>query len=337
MKYKTVFVTERAKVHQDAFLAVAPEMLDIVTLPQPDRETLKTHLADAVYFISERRGKIDADLLSSALRLKLILRLGSQTHDIDLEAAKTHGIIVTFWPQSSVIRVAEHCIMQMLVLVKRLNDAQKIALGASQNWRASRRTDENTFAYNWSKRQNIVGLSQKTIGILGFGEIGFEIAKRLQNWGTEILYHKRNRLPESVENRLNIAYADSETVFRESDILVNLLPYSAETNMFIHADRIAMMRHDALLLSVGSGSVIDELALAHAIKSGKIAGAALDTYEYEPIREDNPLLDLAREGYNVLLTPHVAAGTMSNLDERREHFTNIIRHINGDMLLNRLV
>ena len=337
MSYKTILVTERSKFHQDALLKVAPVMLDLTILSQPDRATLKKHLSDAIYFISERHGTIGSDLLNSAPNLKLILRLGSQAHDIDLEAAKTQNIMVTFWSQASVIRVAEHTIMQMLALTKSLNDAQKIALEASQDWREGKRTDENTFAYNWSKRQNVGGLWQKKVGILGFGEIGFEIAKRLQHWETEILYHKRNRLPETVENELCITYASSEDIFCESDIVVNLLPYSAETDMFINAERIAMMKSDSLLVSIGSGSVIDELALAQTIQSGKIAGAALDTYEYEPIRADNPLLILARMGYNVLLTPHIAAGTMKYLDERRADFTNILRHINGESLLYRLV
>lgn len=337
MSYKTVLVTERSKFHQDALLKVVPAMLDLTVLSHPDRKTLKNCLAESLYLISERRGTLDSDLLNSAPNLKLILRLGSQAHDIDLGAAQAQNIMVAYWPQASVIRVAEHTIMQMLALTKSLNDAQKIALEASQDWRESKRTDENTFAYNWSKRQNVDSLWQKRVGILGFGEIGFEIVKRLQHWGTEIWYHKRNRLPETIENLLNITYTNHEQLFRESDILVNLLPYSAETDMFINAERIAMMKSDSLLVSIGSGSVIDELALAQTIQSGKIAGAALDTYEYEPIRADNPLLILARMGYNVLLTPHIAAGTMKYLDERRADFTNILRHINGESLLYRLV
>ena len=323
-KYKTFFLTERAPVHQKTFLAAAPDELEFVD-----------SIDEAVYLISERQGKIDAAFLEQAPHLKLILRLGSQSYDIDLEPAKLCGIAVCIWPQASVARVAEHCIMQMLALTKRLNDVQSTLLAAGNYGRESKRTDENTFAYNWSKREGIGSIFGKTIGILGFGEIGFELAKRLQNWNVTLLYHKRQRLPEPVEVQWNLRY--EEDLFSLSEILVNLLPYSPETDHFINAERLSKMKPTAFLVSVGSGSIIDESALAEAIKSRKIAGAALDTYEYEPLRPDNPLLELARIGYNLLLTPHVAAGTMNNLEERREHFTNILRHINGEALLNQLV
>jgi phosphoglycerate dehydrogenase-like enzyme len=324
MKYKTVLLSERAPFHQNTLIAAAPEELEFVD-----------SLADAVYLISERQGKIDAAFLEKAPKLKLILRLGTQSHDIDLAAAKKRGIAVCIWPQASVVRVAEHCIMQMLALTKRLNDAQAIALKAESYGRESKRTDENTFAYNWSKREGIGSISGKTIGILGFGEVGFELVKRLQGWETTLLYHKRERLPELVESQWNLHY-ESE-LFNQSDILVNLLPYSPETDHFINAERLSLMKSSALLVSVGSGAIINESVLAAAIEAGKIAGAALDTYEFEPLRPDNPLLSLARKDYNLLLTPHVAAGTMNNLEERREHFTNIQRHIRGDALLNQLV
>jgi phosphoglycerate dehydrogenase-like enzyme len=322
--YKTFFMSERAPVHQKTFLAAAPEELEFVD-----------SVEDAVYLISERQGKIDTAFLEKAPHLKLILRLGSQSHDIDLQAAQSRGIAVCTWPQASVARVAEHAIMQMLIFTKQLKESLATALAAGDYGRESKRTDENTFAYNWSKRQGIGSIFGKTIGILGFGEIGFELTKRLQNWGVTLLYHKRQRLPNSVESQYNLRY--EEDLFPKSDILVNTLPYSRETDHFINEERIAKMKATAFLVSVGSGSIIDESALAEAIKAGKIAGAALDTYEYEPLRPDNPLLELARNGKNLLLTPHIAAGTMSNIEERREHFTNILRHINNEPLLNQLV
>lgn len=336
MSYKTVFVTGRSERHQKAMRDVAPPEIDLTILHVPDRDTLKEHLKDAIYLISERRGVIDADLMDSAPELKMILRLGSQIYDMDLSAAKERDIAITYWSQGSVIRVAEHVIMQMLVLLKRVIDARKVALNASDEWGGSRRTDENTFSYNWSGRQHVQGLQGKTIGILGFGEIGVEITGRLMGWNVSVLYNKRQKLPDSVEQQLQITYADNDTIFRHSDVLVNLLPYAQETDNFINRERLALMKSTAILVSTGSGSVIDEQALATVLETGKIAGIALDTYEYEPLRADNPLVQLARKGYNILLTPHIAAGTMSNLDERREHYTNILRHIRGEALINSL-
>lgn len=337
MGYKTVFTTERAEVHQQKALEAAPDNLDITMLRDPDTATLKNALNDAEFFISERRGVIDAELLDSANKLQLILRLGSQTFDIDTKACREQGIKVVFEPVGSVIRVAEHTILQMLALVKRLREAQRIALETSPDWKPSQRTDENTFSYNWSNRENIQGLWRKKIGILGFGEIGMEVARRLIGWYCDVHYYKRTRLPEEVEQMLNLTYTDAETIFQTSDFVVNLLPYSDSTDNFINAQRINMMKPDAYIVSTGSGSIVDEQALASAIESGQIAGAALDTYEYEPIKADNPLLNLARADYNVLLTPHIAAGSIPNAEERRAQYDNILRYIDGKPLFNQLV
>ena len=149
-----------------------------------------------------------------------------------------------------------------------------------------------------------------------------------------MLYHKRQRLPPTVEAELGISYADPDTLAAQSTHVVNLLPYGEQTDGWLNAAFLGQMRDGACLVSCGSGSVIDEDALARAIRSGRLAGAALDTYEWEPIRADNPLLALAREGANVLLTPHVAAGaTAARTQQRRDEFTNIMRHIEGQPLL----
>ncbi len=337
-KYKVVFTTERGQRHQQAALQAAPDILDVTMLRQPDRAELVAALSDADYLISERVGVIDAGLLQAAPRLKLILRLGSLTYDIDVNAAQRAGVIVCRWPVGTVIRVAEHLMLQMLALSKKLRETEAIALAASDDWGESKRTDEDTFAYNWSGRENVEGLWRKTIGMMGFGEIGAELARRLQGWDVDILYHKRRRLPESVEAALGIRYVDEDELFRQSDYVAMLLPYFPETDMRIDEAYFARMKPGSYLVSCGSGSVIDETALAKAIAAGKLAGAALDTFEWEPIRADNPLIALARQGYNVLLTPHIAAGgAAAAASERQQDYTNIIHHIQGKPLHYRIV
>ena len=329
-KYKAVFTTERGHRHQQQALQAAPDVLDITMLRRPDRATLLAALADAEYLISERVGVIDAELIRAAPKLRLILRLGSLTYDIDTEAAKQAGVIVCRWPVGSVIRVAEHLVMQMLALSKKLRETEAIALAASSKWGESKRTDEDTFAYNWSERTEVEGLWQKTVGIMGFGEIGAELARRLRGWDVNMLYHKRRRLQESVEAELGIRYVDEDTIFRQSDYLAMLLPYFPETDLLLGKTTFARMKDGASIVSCGSGSVIDEGALAQAVESGKLGGAALDTFEWEPIRPDNPLIPLAKQRYNVLLTPHIAAGGASAAaKERRKDYTNIVNHIEG--------
>ncbi len=337
-RYQVVFTTERGHRHQQAALQAAPDILDITMLRQPDRETLLSHLAQADYFISERTGLIDAEMLQAASNLKLILRLGSLTYDIDTKAAKAAGVTVCYWPVGSVIRVAEHVVLQMLALAKKLRQAEKIALEASPEWGQSKRTDEDTFAYNWANRQDIDQLWQRTVGIMGFGEIGAELARRLLGWDCTLLYNKRRRLPAQVEMELGLTYLDVDPLVSQSDYLVNLLPYFTSTDLMINADYFAKMKDGAYLVSCGSGSVINETDLAEAIKSGKLAGAALDTFEWEPIKPDNPLISLAQAGYNILLTPHIAAGgSAAAAQERLNDYTNIVNHIEGRSLMYRLV
>ena len=337
-KHKTIFTTERGHRHQQQALRAAPDMLDITMLRRPGRATLLAALADAEYLISERVGVIDAEFIQSAPNLKLILRLGSLTYDIDTVAAKQASVIVCRWPLGSVIRVAEHLVMQMLALSKKLRETEAIALAASSEWGESKRTDEDTFAYNWSGRTEVEGLWQKTVGIIGFGEIGAELARRLQGWDVNVLYHKRRRLPESVETELTIRYVNEDTLFHQSDYLAMLLPYFPETDQLLGSAHFARMKPGASIVSCGSGSVINEAALARAVGSGKLGGAALDTFEWEPIRPDNPLIPLAKQGYNVLLTPHIAAGGASAAaQERRKDFINIVNHIKGKALRYRVV
>ncbi|GAB4531049.1 MAG: hypothetical protein OHK0046_51880 [Anaerolineae bacterium] len=334
---KTVFTTARGEVHQRHALNAAPPELTITLLRQPERDTLKAALREAVYWISERAEVIDADLIAAAPQLRLILRLGSSSYDIDTAAAQAAGVIVCTWPDAGVIRVAEHVLMQMLVLSKRLNETQRIALSGMDYGRERRRTDENTFSYNWSRRENLGGLYGRRAGILGFGEIGTELARRLQPWGMTLFYNKRTRLPAHIEHELGLIYAARDDLLRESDFLINLLPYFPETDHSLDAAAFARMPSGSYVVSAGSGSVMDEVALAQAVESGHLGGAALDTYEIEPLLPDHPLVVLAKAGHNVVLTPHVAAVGVASSNPRIEDYTNILRHLRGEPVLNRVV
>lgn len=328
--YRTLFITERGLFHQQAALRDAPPELAVIMLRQPERAELIAHLADADFLISERAGVIDAEMLAAAPRLKLIVRLGSLAHDIDRAAAEARGIRVVTWPQPGVIYVAEHLVLQMLALAKRLREVEAVALAAG-DWGPSRRTDEDTFAYNWSGRQGLAGLWGQAVGILGFGEIGAELARRLRGWECRVSYHRRRRMPAEVEAELGITYATREEVLAGSDFVVNLLPYFPETDLALDAAALGQMRRDAFLVSCGSGSVIDEGALAEAVRSGRLGGAAVDTFEWEPLQADNPLRRLAVEDphANVLLTPHIAAGAARAGEQasRRRDYEPIVAYL----------
>lgn len=339
---KTLFLTDRSPHHQAAALAAAPPPLDVTMLRRPTRMQLLTALSDAEFLITERAGEIDRELIEAAPHLRLIQRLGSLTHDIDIAAASERGIPVCYRPIPACIMVAEHLMMQLLTLQKQTMSMHRVAIGAEDWGRPSQRTDENTFAYNWSGQQGIEGIGGETIGIMGFGEIGVEFARRLQPFRpARILYNKRTPLPENVEVSLNIDYAIPDTLFSESTVLCSLLPYSSQTDHYINSERLATLPTGARLISCGSGSVIDESAVANALKQGQLTGVALDTFEYEPLRQDNPLVQLAHErpDLNILLTPHIAAGASSRSSGdsgRAADYQNLLNYMTGKRLENQV-
>jgi phosphoglycerate dehydrogenase-like enzyme len=337
--YPTLFITERGMRHQAAARRSAPPELEVVMLRSPDRDSLLLHLKDAVFLISERSGVIDREILASAPGLRLIVRLGSLTHDIDLDAARMAGIAVCAQPQQGAMMVAEHCVMQMLALAKRLRGVEQAALMDGKGVE-SRRTDEDTFSYNWTHQRNINGVRGRNVGILGFGESGAELARRLRGWNCRVIYYRRRRLPPVVEADLDIQYCGRERLLADSDFVVNLLPYSPETNLSLGQADFERMKAGSYLVSCGSGSVIDEDALAQSIRSRHLAGAALDTFEWEPLLPDNPLRILAfgDPGANVLLTPHTAGGTLpaGSTPDRHDDYRPIIQFLRGEPIAGRV-
>ena len=337
-KPRLVLVTERSAYHQEQTAKVVPDGVDFVVLRSPSDDALKAALADATYLVSERVGRIDGALLDAAPHLKLILRLGSLTYDIDLAAAKKRGVIVCQRYQEGAVTVAEFTLLQILALLHRLPAVQAIAEAAAHDWAERRQTDENTFAFNWSKRRDHRTLDGMTIGILGMGEIGAVLAERLSPWNVTLLYARRRRFPIEVEETLQLGYRDNESLLAESDVVVCLLPYNDQTAGYFDQSRLAAMKRGAYLVSAGSGGVIDEPALADLIASGQLAGAALDTFAVEPIEAGNPLVTLARDGANVILTPHVAGGAPEDpWADYRLMFTAVEDHLRGDPPVGRIV
>lgn len=336
-RHKTVYITARAPRHQRVALEAAPAALDIVMLESPSRETVLAELTDAEFLVSERSGVVDAGMIAAGPHLRLIQRIGSLAHDIDLEAARGAGVPVCCWPLRGCVMVAEHVIAQILALAKRLREVSHIAMQAG-DWGQSRQCDENTFAYNWSGRSGFRGLMDSTVGIVGFGEIGAEVARRLRAFHSRVLYHKRSRLPQAVERDLGVEYADLDAVRARSDFLCILVPHSSATGRMVDRDFIAGMKPGACLVSTGASTVLEEADVAEAVRSGHLGGLATDGYLWEPIRADNPLLELTRDPLaNVLLTPHTAAGEQSgSLNLRVSEYTNLVNVLEGRPLLHRL-
>lgn len=338
--YHLLFLTDRSARHQQAAIDAVPTGVAVTMLRTPERAQILELLPNMDFLVTERAGVIDAGMIAAGEKLQLIQRLGSLTYDIDIAAAQQRAIPVCYWPIEGCILVAEHMIMQMLALAKRLPEVKALAEQAADWNRPARRTDENTFAYNWSGRTNIGGIYGQTVGILGFGEIGAELGRRLRGFRPQqVLYYKRHRLPISLEVELGITYAGEDEIVAQSDFLCNLLPFAPTTEMHLNRTLFMHMKPTAFLVSCGSGSTIDETDLAAALQTGQLAGAALDTYEWEPLLPTNLLVRLAHDpSMNILLTPHTAAGALAKATrvehsgERSQEYTNIVRLLNGQSL-----
>jgi phosphoglycerate dehydrogenase-like enzyme len=332
-------VTDRGLQQQQRALEGAPPELDIVMRRSPSKEEIIALLPDIEFLISERSGAVDADMIAAGKKLRLIQRLGVQTWDIDTEAALRSGIPVCFMPIATCRLVAEHVIMQTLGLIRRIRELMKIA-GDGDAWgQAPRLCDEDHFAYNWSKRRDIQGLMGKTVGILGFGEVGAELAWRLKGFDCAVLYQKRRRLPPRVEVKYNLRYASRDEIAASCDIVVALMPLGPETAQGLNAAFFAAMRPGSLFVQTGGSGTVDEIALANALSSRHLNGAAVDGFTWEPVRPDNPLIALARDPMcNLILTPHVAAGAMTITGAARAgDYANIVAILNGGELRHRLV
>ncbi len=333
-KPKILYLCPLGKQQREWRQAAAPEECTVYILRNGEvsRGDLLAQIADADALITERTGVIDRELIAAGNQLKIIQRVGSLVYDIDLQAARDHSIPVCAQPMVGVIAVAEHLMMQMLMLLRAGMPLQETVRQAPASFNmTSRRTTEDVFAFNWSATKRVGLLRDKTVGILGFGEIGVELSRLLQPWRTRTLYAKRQRYPESVERELSITYRSPDALIAESDIVVSLLPYSEEMDLWLNAQRIASMKRGAYLCHAGSGSVIDESAVANAIRSGQLAGCALDTYEWEPVPVDNALLALTREApaANIFLTPHSGSCNDSKLSGYGQFYANVVNALLG--------
>ncbi len=342
--------------HRDWRLAAAPPDVNVIVrrATEVSHDELLSLISQADALMTERTGSIDRSVIEAGSKLKIIQRLGSLYHDIDVEAARERDIPVCYRPIYGTIAVAENMMLQILAVLRRAMPLQKVVrteptefkltLPLDPNHEAKtvpfepRRTSEDIFAFNWSGQTQVRLLFNKTVGILGFGEIGAELSRRLQPLGCRVRYAKRNRFPEFIERDLHIEYRSQEDLLRECDIVVSLMPYSKEMDLWLNAERMAMMKPGAYLCHAGSGSVIDEQAVADALRSGHLAGASFDTYEWEPIQQDEPLLALANADptANVFLLPHIGSCGDAGRNEFAEFYDNVLNALNDRPLVNQI-
>jgi phosphoglycerate dehydrogenase-like enzyme len=257
-----------------------------------------------------RRGVIDAALIAANPNLKLIQRIGARPDGIDLDSAAAKGIVVSCLPRRTLQYTAEHAILLMLALSKRLLDADAAVRGGA--WDRARVHPENGVAYNWAGLSGLGGLFGKSVGIIGLGEVGSLAATMAQGFGARVVYANRNRLPLQQEQKLGVEYLPQAQLLAEADFVsmhANNLP---ENKGLIGAATFAQMKPTAYFINTSRGRMVDEDALHAALTQGVIAGAGLDVHFEEP----RPAPDRFAALRNVIMTPHLAGGSRKGiLDE----------------------
>ena len=250
-----------------------------------------------------RRGSIDAALMDANPKLKLIQRIGARADAIDLAAAARRGILVSCVPRATLQLTAEHAILMMLALGKRLREADEAV--RKDRWDRARVVPDHGVAYNWARIENIGGLFGKTLGIIGLGEVGALAAGMARGFGMRILYCNRNRLPEAQEAKLGVAYAPLDRLLAESGFVSLHATNIPDNRGLIGAKTFAAMKPTAFFVNTARGPIVDEDALYDALTKGTIAGAGLDVHTIEP----RPTPDRLAALPNIILTPHIAGGS----------------------------
>lgn len=331
VSHPVLFLTDRGEWHQAQAQQAAPAELTVTILRRPSADELSHWLPTTQFIISERSEAVTGEMIGAAPNLRHIVRLGSLTVGIDLAAARAAHIRVSLQPIAGTIYVAEHLLMMTLAVLKRLGRSLWQADMADHGLPA-RQTDEDTFAFNWLDLTDIDGLYDKTVAIGGMGEIGVELARRLQPFHLKaLLYNKRSRYPAATERALGLTYADLDTCLTSANVFISLFPFVPGTEMLLNVDALAKLPRGAALIHAGSGGIIDEQAVIAAVRSGQLSGAAFDTYEYEPLQPDSPLVVYARDPRsNLLLTPHTAAASVN--EPRSNDYAEILRTLYNEPL-----
>jgi phosphoglycerate dehydrogenase-like enzyme len=294
--------------------------LEVLALPERTKDSLLELAPRADILVGDYTFEIpiDADVIDRLDRCKLIQQPSAGYQQIDVEAARARNIPVANAGGANDVAVAEHTVMVGLALMKSLFWA-----------------DAHTRAGEWPQMTissvGCVELAGKTWGIVGFGRIGREVARRLKGFGCNTLYYDVVDAPHELEVELGVKRADLADLLKASDIVSLHVPLTDETRNLIDAEALSMIGGSGHLINVARGEVVDEEALIEALRNKTIKGAAIDVFAHEPPPSDHPLFQLE----NVIVTPHVAGAT----DESRRRImqvtaANIASVIVGEEPLN---
>lgn len=271
-----------------------------------DEAQLEANLPKADVIITSTRG-VTPDFLARAEKCRFIIKLGTGVNNICTAEASRKGVWVGNVAGQNALSVAEYAVSLILASCRHINIVHDRLIQKNE-WMKS------------TIRDFCCELSEKTVGIVGFGNIGRHAASLLKGFACDILYYDVAAADRDTEEALNARYCPLDELFAASDVVSLHLPLNEQTHYIVNARTIGLMKEDAVLVNTGRGGLIDEAALLKALQAGKFLGVALDTHENEPVLADDPLKEIER----VIFSPHTGAGTKESMNRViRSAFINI--------------
>ena len=261
---------------------------------------------------------IDKEVIKNSKNLKVISTFSVGFDHIDINFAKSKGIKIGYTPEVLTNATAELTIGLILDVLRRISEGDRII--RNKKW------NQIFGAYDYTGTE----VSGKTIGIIGMGRIGREVAKKANGLGMNVIYHNRKPISRRIEKMLKAKYVSENILYRNSDIISLHLPYNNDTHHLMNSKIFRKMKKTSFLINTSRGKIVNEKQLVNALMKKEIQGAGMDVYESEPVQKNSPLLKLE----NVVLAPHVGSST----NETRQKMSditaqNLILALEGKKLL----
>lgn len=254
-------------------------------------------VADVDALIGSIRDPVHEQLLAAAPRVKIVQRMGVGYDNVDTEAAARRNIPVCNLADVNKDALGEHGMCLMLALARRLPENHRLTQAG--DWAGARALCDDTFE-----------LQGRTLGILGFGKSGYELARRAWAFGMHIVFYNRSQVDARLREAMDAEERSLEDLFREADFLSINVSLNPSTRNLVDGRLLDLMKPSAYLINLARGGIVDEQALADRLNAGKLAGAGFDAFSVEPVTADNPLL----QAQHVVLTSHIAGTTAECTD-----------------------
>jgi len=293
--------TEAAKVYitrelPSAALDPLREMAAVRVWPgelPPPPDVLLAEAADADALLTLLTDRIDARIMAAAPRLRVISNMAVGYDNIDVQEASRRAILVTNTPGILTKTTADFAFALLMAAARRVVEADRYTReGRWKTWGPQILTGQD--------------IHDATLGVMGLGGVGLEVAKKGRGFGMRVLYYDRTRKPKE-ERRYRLAYVEPEQLLAESDFISLHVPLTPETHHLIGERELSLMKPTAVLVNTARGAIVDQRALWRFLKEHRIAAAAIDVSEQEPIALDDPLLELD----NIIITPHIASASVA--------------------------